>query len=58
VDFVNYDPDIQMYREPAREPIPEQLRYLRWLMDHGMLEHDPAGAPAGEYAESIGRLEL
>jgi hypothetical protein len=44
-----------MYREQPHEPDPAQLRFMRWLMDHGMLEHDPAGVPAGEYAASIGR---
>ncbi len=47
---IRYDTDLQMYVEPPREPDPAHLRFLRWLCEHGRLEHRAAGAPAGEYA--------
>lgn len=45
-----YDPDLEMFADPPREPDLDRLRFLRWLMEHGRLEHGPMGAPAGEYA--------
>ncbi len=44
---IRYDTDLQMYVEPPREPDLAHLRFLRWLCEHGRLEHRSAGAPAG-----------
>ena len=46
-----YDGSLQMFCEPAHEPSLETLRFMRWLVEAGRLEHPIAGAAAGEYAE-------
>ncbi len=46
-----YDAQLQMFCEPAREPDVAKLRFLRWLIEEGKLEHATCGEPAGEYAE-------
>lgn len=45
-----YDKELQMFCEAAREPDREKLRFLRWLAEHGKLEHRVYGVPGGEYA--------
>jgi hypothetical protein len=40
-----YDGDLQMYVEEPREPDDAHLRFLRWLVEHGRLEHPVAGPP-------------
>ena len=46
-----YDGDLQMFCNAAQEPNLESLRFIRWLVEQGRLEHDAAGPPSGEYAE-------
>ena len=46
----SYDRDLQMFREPSREPDLGILRFLRWLAERGELEHDVSGASSGELA--------
>jgi hypothetical protein len=48
-----YDPELQMFRDPPREPDPARLRFLRWLSEIRRLEHEPVGAPAGQYAAHV-----
>jgi hypothetical protein len=52
VDLRNcrYDPNLEMFVEPPHEPDLARLRFLRWLIERGRLDHGPAGAPAGELA--------
>jgi hypothetical protein len=50
VDCGRYDPDLEMFTEPSREPDLNRLRFLRWLGEQGRLEHAPVGAPGGAYA--------
>jgi hypothetical protein len=45
-----YDSDLEMFVEPSRDPDVDRLRFLRWLAERGLLEHRPAGAPAGDFA--------
>ena len=45
-----YDPELQMFVDQPHEPDPAHLRFLRWLTEHGQLEHAVVGAPVGEYA--------
>ena len=45
-----YDEELQMFREEGRDPDPEALAFLRWLAEHGKLEHETFGPPTGEYA--------
>ena len=46
-----YDGELQMFCDTAHEPSLESLRFIRWLVEQGRLEHDAAGPPSGEYAE-------
>ena len=46
----NYDSELQMFVDRAREPDGARLRFLRWLAERGWLEHEPAGPPTGAYA--------
>lgn len=48
-----YDPVVQMYVEPPREPRLEYLCFLRWLAERGRLEHEPVGPPTGVYAHRL-----
>ena len=48
-----YDGELQMFCEPVREPDLARLRFLRWLVEHGELEHAVFGRPAGECAEMV-----
>ena len=45
-----YDPELQMFVERARQPDGARLRFLRWLAEHGRLEHAAAGPPGGQFA--------
>ena len=47
----NYDSDLQMFVDRAREPDRTRLRFLRWLAERGWLEHEPVGPPTGPYAD-------
>jgi hypothetical protein len=46
-----YDGKLQMFCDTAREADLEALRFVRWLVEQGRLEHGAAGPPTGEYAE-------
>ena len=47
----SYDGDLQMFAEaPAAVSLP-RLRFLRWLVEQGRLEHLPAGPPSGSLVE-------
>lgn len=48
-----YDGDLQMFRVVAHEPNHEALRFLRWMAEHGRLEHEVSGPPSGEYAGEV-----
>jgi hypothetical protein len=47
----SFDRDLQMYRELPGPVSLARLRFLRWLVEHERLEHQPAGPPSGEFAE-------
>jgi hypothetical protein len=49
----HYDPELEMFTDPPQEPDLDRLRFLRWLGEHGRLEHAPMGPPAGDYARRI-----
>ena len=42
-----YDGELQMFVEEPREPNYEHLRFLRWLVERGHLEHPIIGPPTG-----------
>jgi hypothetical protein len=46
----SYDSDLAMFREAPKPVSLAYLRFLRWLVERGRLEHSPAGPPAGEFA--------
>jgi hypothetical protein len=48
-----YDPELQMFTDPPRDPDPARLRFLRWLSEISRLEHEPVGVPAGRYAAEV-----
>jgi hypothetical protein len=50
-DTKSFDADLQMFRETLRAVNLAHLRFLRWLVEEGRLEHGVAGVPAGELAE-------
>ena len=45
-----YDGKLQMFVQPPREADLRRLQFLRWLAEHGKLEHEVAGPPCGAYA--------
>jgi len=45
-----YDSELQMFVERSREPDGARLLFLRWLAEHGRLEHEAAGPPSGGLA--------
>jgi hypothetical protein len=49
----SFDGELQMFREAPRPVNLAHLRFLRWLVDQGRLEHSPAGASSGELAEPL-----
>jgi hypothetical protein len=50
-DVKSYDGDVQMFRETAKPVNLAHLRFLRWLIEQGRLEHLPAGPPSGPFVE-------
>jgi hypothetical protein len=50
ISGTRYDPDLQMFADPPRDPGQAHLGFLRWLAERGRLEHETVGAPGGEYA--------
>ena len=50
-----YDPELQMFTDPPRDPDPARLRFLRWLAEVSRLEHEPVGEPAGRFAGDVFR---
>ncbi len=45
-----YDATLQMFCDTPCEPDMNRLTFLRWLIDHGLLEHEPASEPKGDLA--------
>jgi acetyl esterase/lipase len=45
----DYDSELQMFADRAREPDRAHLRFLRWLAERSWLEHEPIGPPVGAY---------
>ena len=49
MDAPGFDRDLQMYRESSASVNLARLRFVRWLVEQGRLEHPPAGPPSGEW---------
>ena len=52
-----YDAELQMFTEPPRDPGLAHLGFLRWLAEHGRLEHETVGAPGGDYVSDKFQLD-
>jgi hypothetical protein len=48
-----YDTELGMFVDSTREPDCAHLRFLRWLVEQGLLEHEAASLPTGEYAVMV-----
>ncbi len=48
-----YDTRLQMFVEEPREVDLARLGFLRWMVEHDLLEHGPAGPSTGELAARI-----
>jgi hypothetical protein len=48
----NFDSDLEMFREESHVDY-ARLNFVRWLVEHGKLEHPPAGPPSGPFAEEL-----
>jgi hypothetical protein len=53
-DVLHYDGDLEMFCEEPKAINIAHLRFLRWLIEQGRLEHLPAGPPSGELAAMAG----
>jgi hypothetical protein len=49
-DVLRYDGNLEMFCEAPQAINMAHLRFLRWLIEQGRLEHPPAGPPSGEFA--------
>jgi hypothetical protein len=49
----SFDGDLKMFREDGGPIDLARLRFLRWLIERGRLEHPPAGPPSGPLTESV-----
>lgn len=56
-NLTSYDGDLRMFREAPRPVDTAHLRFLRWLVEQGRLEHPPAGPPGGELAQASDRAQ-
>ena len=48
----SFDGDLGMFREESVAVDFARLNFVRWLVEHGKLEHPPAGPPSGPFAEA------
>ncbi|HEY7065132.1 MAG TPA: hypothetical protein VII06_26890 [Chloroflexota bacterium] len=48
-NVLRYDGDLEMFCEAPRAINVGHLRFLRWLIEQGRLEHLPAGPPCGAF---------
>ncbi len=55
---LRYDGDLQMFCAEPREIKIAHLRFVRWLVEQGRLEHPPAGPPSGELAPTCAARPL
>ncbi len=48
-----YDGTLQMFVEEPRDVDMARLAFVRWLVEHGRLEHRNAGPASGEFAKLV-----
>ena len=46
-----YDGALQMFVDEPKPVSLAHVGFMRWLMDQGRLEHEPAGPPSGRLME-------
>jgi hypothetical protein len=50
-DVVDFDGDLQMFRQTAKPVNVEHLQFLRWLIEQGRLDHPSIQPPNGAAVE-------
>jgi hypothetical protein len=45
-----YDRELQMYVDEVHDLDISRLRFIRWLVEHGRMDHGVMGIPVGRYA--------
>jgi hypothetical protein len=50
--MASYDGTLQMFVQTPREVDVRRLAFLRWLAEHGKLEHATAGPSSGPFVKS------
>jgi hypothetical protein len=50
--MASYDGALQMFVQTPREVDVRRLAFLRWLAEHGKLEHATAGPSSGPFVKS------
>ena len=53
-----YDPVLQMFVEELREPDLRRLTFMRWLVEHGRLEHPASGPASGQLTVALAQAEI
>ena len=48
-----YDSTLQMFKDQPCEVNMARLRFLRWLGEHDLLEHEIAGPSSGDYRVTV-----
>ena len=51
-EVISYDGNLEMFREAPKGINVAHLRFLRWLVEQGRLEHLPYGPPQGEFVDA------
>jgi hypothetical protein len=51
-DVTSFDSDLQMFRQTAKPVNVEHLQFLRWLIEHGRLDHPSTQPPDGAADEA------
>lgn len=50
--MASYDGTLQMFVQTPREVDMRRLAFLRWLAEHGKLEHAAAGPSSGPFVKA------
>ena len=50
--MASYDGALQMYIQTPREVDIRRLAFMRWLAEHGKLEHAAAGPSSGPFVKA------
>jgi hypothetical protein len=53
MNMASYDGTLQMFVQTPQEVNMRRLSFLRWLAEHGKLEHAAAGPSSGPFVKSV-----